>query len=105
MEALGIRHLSKTEFTAREAELAGNALNVNFDVVPIEELKRGMNVELEHGLVDPRTNVTNNDIIKTAKIAMAHFDEDVDYYRDLEIMEKNAEKRHKTSRNPDVFLV
>ena len=32
----------------------------------------GMDVELEHGLVSPETNVTNDDPLITGKIALAH---------------------------------
>lgn len=39
-----------------------------------------MNVELEHGLISLSTNVTNNDIIMTAKIALAHLNEFPNYY-------------------------
>ena len=34
----------------------------------------GVNVELEHGLRDKRTNVTDNDSITTGKIALAHLE-------------------------------
>ena len=40
----------------------------------------GINIELEHGLVNPNTNVTNNDLEMTAKIAIAHLNEFPNYY-------------------------
>ena len=55
-------------------------LNVNFSKFPFEDFKRGINVELEHGLQNIDTNVTNNDLIKTAKIALAHLNEYPNYY-------------------------
>jgi hypothetical protein len=50
-----------------------------------------MDAELEHGLVDPHTNVTNDDPIITGKIALAHLNEFADYYIRLEKMEWEAE--------------
>ncbi len=55
-------------------------LNVDFSKFPFEDFKRGINIELEHGLENINTNVTNNDIIKTAKIALAHLSEYPNYY-------------------------
>ena len=54
-----------------------------------------MNVELEHGRRDPRTNVTDDDPVVTAKIALAHLNEFPDYYSRLEQMEREAnEQQH-----------
>ena len=44
------------------------------------DFKRGINIELEHGYVDLKTNVTDNDLLKTAKIALAHLNEYPNYY-------------------------
>ena len=51
-----------------------------------------MDVELEHGTIDPATNVTNDDPIMTGKIALAHLNEFSDYYDRLEEMEEEAEE-------------
>ena len=51
----------------------------------------GMDVELEHGLRDPNTNVTNDDSLVTGKIALAHLNEFPDYYTRLKKMEKEAD--------------
>ena len=51
----------------------------------------GLKVELEHGLCDSQTNVTNDDEVMTGKIALAHLKEIPDYYTRLEEMEKEAE--------------
>ena len=66
----------------------GKKLNIDFKKIPIKEFKMGMKVELEHGSRNKRTNVTNNDPVKTAKIALAHLEEDPHYYKKLSIMEK-----------------
>ena len=53
----------------------------------------GMDVELEHGLRDPATNVTNDDPLTTGKIALAHLTEFPDYYTRLAKMEKEADRK------------
>ena len=60
---------------------------VAFDV---EEFRAGMDVELEHGLHDPTTNVTGDDPHVTGKIARAHLNEFADYYTRLGRMEAEA---------------
>ena len=55
-------------------------LNIDFNLFSFDDFKRGINIELEHGIINPLTNVTNNDIDKTAKIALAHLNEYPNYY-------------------------
>lgn len=57
-----------------------NELNIDFSKFSLTDFITGINIELEHGLIDPETNVTNNDLLKTAKIALAHLNEFPDYY-------------------------
>lgn len=57
-----------------------NYLNIDFSKFPFDDFKRGINIELEHGLINEKTNVTDNDLIKTAKIALAHLNEYPNYY-------------------------
>lgn len=59
---------------------AANSLGVTFDKFTINDLITGINIELEHGLVNPETNVTNNDLLLTMKIALAHLNEFPNYY-------------------------
>ena len=63
------------------------------DEVDLEQLRLGMEVELEHGRRDPLTNVTDDDPLLTAKIALAHLRELPDYYVRLAVMEAAAEGR------------
>lgn len=58
--------------------------NIN---LPIETIIKGVNVEIEHGSINPATNITNDDLDKTFKIAMAHLNERNDYYDKLEKVE------------------
>ena len=67
-------------YSIDDAYYAAQTLGVKFDKFSIEEFADGINIELEHGLVDKNTNVTDNDLIKTAKIALAHLNEYPNYY-------------------------
>ena len=67
-------------FNDNEILRIARLLNVNFSNFSFEDFKRGINIELEHGLENIQTNVTNNDLLKTAKIALAHLNEYPNYY-------------------------
>lgn len=81
----------KKHFTAEEAKKVGQALGIDWSRFDVEQFRMGMDVELEHGLVDPHTNVTSDDPIMTGKIALAHLNEFADYYTRLHKMEAEAE--------------
>lgn len=83
--------MSKKKFTNEEARKIGEALGIVWDKFDVEQFQMGINVELEHGLIDPATNVTNDDEIMTGKIALAHLNEFADYYTRLEKLEREAE--------------
>ena len=69
-------------YNINNAIYAANILRISFDKFTPEDLLRGMNIEREHGLVSHKTNVTNDDIITTAKIALAHLNEYPNYYNE-----------------------
>ena len=79
-------------FTTEQARQVGEKLGIKWDKFDIEQFRIGMNVELEHGKRDLETNVTNDDMIITGKIALAHLNEFPDYYTRLTKMEKEADK-------------
>ena len=56
-------------FTADEARAIGQELGIDWATSPfdVEQLRIGMKVELEHGLHDPRTDVSNDDPHATAR--------------------------------------
>ncbi len=78
-------------FTSQEAKAIGEELGINWTLFDVEQFRMGMDVELEHGLVDPDTNVTDDDPVLTGKIALAHLNEFSDYYTRLYAMEEEAE--------------
>lgn len=51
----------------------------NVDFTP-EDLLVGMEIEWEHGLDNPETNITDDDLEDTAAIALAHLNETGNYY-------------------------
>ena len=83
---------NKKNFTIEDAKRIGEAIGIDWKKFDVEQFRMGLNVELEHGLVDSRTNVTNDDEIMTGKIALAHLNEFPDYYTRLEKMENEAEE-------------
>lgn len=83
-------------FSLEDAVLVANELGIIFDKFSIKDFITGLNIELEHGYVNPITNVTNNDLIMTTKIVLAHLMEFPNYYNDeygLPAMEKELKKR------------
>ena len=83
--------MAQKKFTTEEAKEIGEKLGIVWDMFDVEQFRMGMDVELEHGSVDPNTNVTNDDPLMTGKIALAHLNEIRDYYTRLEELEKEGE--------------
>jgi hypothetical protein len=81
---------TKKTFTVEEAKRIGDAIGADWKKIPLEEFRQGLAIELEHGLHDPQTNVTNDDEVLTGKIALAHLKEFPDYYDRLERLEQEA---------------
>jgi hypothetical protein len=84
----------KNRFTAEQAREIGGKLGIDWSRFNVEQFRMGLDVELEHGLRDPSTNVTGDDPIITGKIALAHLNEFADYYTRLDKMEGEAKKAH-----------
>jgi hypothetical protein len=85
---------SGKSFSADDARTIGKEIGIDWatSLFDVEQLRIGMNVELEHGLHDPLTNVSDDDELVTAKIALAHLNEFPDYYTRLERMEEEAKR-------------
>lgn len=65
-----------------QAEVGAEALEI-----PLDEFRLGLEIELEHGLQFPDSNITNNHPILTGMIVLAHLKEMLDYYLRLEVAE------------------
>ena len=87
---LGIRdwsRLKKPTITSKEAARIFKELDAQGMKIAPEQFRAGLEVELEHGIMFKAYNVTNNHPLLTGKIVLAHFMENLDYYRRLEVME------------------
>jgi hypothetical protein len=82
----------KKKFTVEEAKEIGEKLGVKWDKFDVEEFRKGMDIELEHGTVNSVTNVTNDDPLLTGKITLVHLNEIRDYNTRLLKMEEEGEK-------------
>ena len=82
-------------FTQEQARGVAALIGLDFatSTFDVEAFRRGMEVELEHGLHDVLTNVTDDDPVVTGKIALAHLNELPDYYVRLELMEQEAKRQ------------
>lgn len=67
-------------YNINDVYYVSSLLGITFDKFTPEELLIGINIEVEHGSINPKTNVTNNDLIVTTKIALAHLNEFPNYY-------------------------
>jgi hypothetical protein len=84
---------NKRQFSTQEALAIGKQLGIDWTQIDLEQFRRGLEVELEHGARDPQTNVTGDDPLLTGKIAWAHLKEIMDYYTRLDQLEAEAEGR------------
>lgn len=83
--------MTKKVFTPEQAKEIGEKLGIDWSKWDVEQFRMGMDVELEHGTVDPNTNVTDDDPLLTGKITLAHLNEIPDYYTRLYEMEEEGE--------------
>jgi len=86
--------MTDSPFSADRARAIGEAIGIDWDAsrFDVDQFRRGLGVELEHGRHDPATNVTDDDELTTGKIAWAHLNEFPDYYTRLAEMEAEAER-------------
>ena len=86
-------------FTLEEAKKIGELLGIDWSKFDVEQFGMGLDVELEHGLTDLKTNVTQDDELTTGKIALAYLNEFSDYYTRLQKMEDEAKEFHNKSNS------
>ena len=82
----------KRQVSTEEARSIGTQLKIDWSQIDLEQFRRGLEVELEHGAIDSETNVTGDDLGLTGKIAWAHLKEIRDYYTRLDLMEAEADE-------------
>ena len=71
----------------KEAMTILDMVNTKGMNIPLEEFRKGLEVELEHGTRFEDANITNNHPILTGKIVIAHLKETMDYYRRIDVAE------------------
>lgn len=78
-------------FTLEQARQIGQSLGIDWSTPPfsVKQYRVGLEVELEHGSRNPQTDVTHDDALLTGKIALAHLNENPEYYYQLALMEGN----------------
>lgn len=87
---LGLRdwsRMKKPSVSDEEAATIRKAVGGEALQVPVDVFRTGLEVELEHGVVYPDSNVTNNHPLLTGLIVVAHLKEMLDYYERLEVAE------------------
>jgi hypothetical protein len=86
--------MATTTVTTEQATAVGQVIGIDWNTsqLDVEQSRSGMDVKLEHGARDPDTNVTDDDLELTGKIARVHLKEFPDYYDRLQIMESQAHK-------------
>ena len=87
---------NKRQFSTEEAHAVGMQLGLDWAQIDLEQFRRGLEIELEHGAIDPETNVTGDNLVVTGKIAWAHLKEIRDYYTRLDQLEAEAKEQFKT---------
>lgn len=79
------------KFSVEEARAIGTRLGLDWTRIDLEQFRRGLEIELEHGARDADTDVTRDDPVLTGKIAWAHLKEIKDYYTRLDRLEAEAD--------------
>lgn len=82
--------MPEKKFSLNDAKRISKTMGLSRKELDLKQFHMGLNAELEHGKRSAFTNVTDDDEILTAKIALAHLSEFPDYYTRLDKLEKEA---------------
>ena len=91
---IGLRDWSEiTDPTVSEEEASAilEIVNTKSMDIPLEDFRKGLEVELEHGTRFDDANVTNNHPILSGRIVIAHLKETMDYYRRIDVAEMEGD--------------
>ena len=75
----------------QEASTILNIVNTQAMNIPVENFRKGLEVELEHGTRFTDANITNNHPILTGQIVIAHLKEMMDYYERIKVAEMEGD--------------
>ena len=67
-------------YNMQDVYYVSHIFDIDFSKFSPQEFLDGINIEAEHGSINPLTNVTNDDLLTTSKIALAHLNEFPNYY-------------------------
>ena len=96
------QQLKEATVTVEEAQIIRNSVGAEATQITADEFRRGLEVELEHGLQFSDANVTNNHPLLTGKIVLAHLKETLDYYSRLEVAELEGDMLNALSKGDAV---
>ena len=91
---IGLRDWSTVTEPAVSREEAATILkivNTKAMDIPLEDFRKGLEVELEHGTRFDDANITNNHPLLTGKIVIAHLKETMDYYQRIDVAEMEGD--------------
>jgi hypothetical protein len=79
------------DVSTEEAGIILKIVNTKSMDIPLEDFRKGLEVELEHGTRFDDANVTNNHPLLTGKIVIAHLKETMDYYQRIDVAEMEGD--------------
>ncbi len=77
--------------SGEEASTILKIVNTQIMNIPLENFRKGLEVELEHGTRFTDANITNNHPILTGQIVIAHLKEMMDYYERIKVAEMEGD--------------
>ena len=93
------------KFTTSQARELAKKYNIDFDIVPLDEFRIGLDIEREH-LPYLVHKLPKRDLVDAiVNITLAHLEEDSRYYKFLDKQEKTREAYwEKRGGPPDIYL-
>ena len=91
---IGLRDWSEIKepiVSQEEAATILKIVNTKSMDIPLEDFRKGLEVELEHGTRFDDANITNNHPVLTGKIVIAHLKETMDYYQRIDVAEMEGD--------------
>jgi len=79
--------IKEPKVTQEEAAPILKIVNTKSMDIPLEDFRKGLEIELEHGTRFDDANITNNQPPLTGKIVIAHLKETMDYYQRIDVAE------------------
>jgi len=91
---IGLRdwsNITEPIVSQEEADTILKIVNTKSMDIPLEDFRKGLEVELEHGTRFDDANITNNHPVLTGKIVIAHLKETMDYYQRIDVAEMEGD--------------